>query len=334
MKEIKKVLMKNYSSLRIGGEGDMIVIESEENLREAYSYAKARNIRVSVLGAGTNSFFKEKIQNLLFLKMEIKGIEVKESDNNVLLTASAGETWDDIVDYAVNKGWWGLENLSYIPGTIGASPVQNIGAYGVELKDVLFSVRAYDTTLDDFIEILNNECNFGYRNSIFKEEKGRYVIVSVTLKLSKKANPVLTYKPLDVLIGKENVTLEEIRNLVIKTRKEKLPDYVAYPNAGSFFKNPIVNKSKVESLKVMYPNIPLHEVESGYKIPAAWLIEHVAKMKAVRVGDVGTWPNQPLVIINYENAKYEDLILFSGIIVKKIEQATDIVLEREVNFVE
>ncbi len=334
MKDIQKVLMKNYSSLRIGGEADMVIVDSEEKLREAFSYAKARNIKVSVLGEGTNSFFKDVIQNLLFLKMEIKGIDIKENDNNVLLTVGAGEIWDNIVEYAVNKDWWGVENLSYIPGTVGASPVQNIGAYGSELKDALISLRVYDTTTDDFMELLNEQCNFGYRSSIFKEEKGRYIIVSITIKLSKIPNPILTYKPLDNLLDKENIALKEIRGLVIKTRKEKLPDYNVYPNTGSFFKNPIIDKLKVESLKVLYPNIPLHETENGYKIPAAWLIEHIAKMKGVRVGDVGTWPNQPLVIVNYGNAKYEDLILFSGMIVHKIEQVIGVVLEREVNFVE
>ncbi len=334
MKDIQKVLMKDYSSLRIGGEANLVVVDTEEKLREAFSCAKARNIKVSVLGEGTNSFFNDTIQNVLFLKMEIKGTYVKESDNNVLLVIGAGETWDDIVDYVVSKDWWGIENLSYIPGTVGAAPVQNIGAYGSELKDTLISLRVYDTVTDDFMELLNEQCNFGYRSSIFKEEKGRYVITSVTIKLSKISNPILTYKPLDILIGKENINPKEVRELVIKTRKEKLPDYNVYPNTGSFFKNPIITKEKGESLRNKYEDIPLHETEGGYKIPAAWLIEHIAQMKGVRVGDVGTWPNQPLVIVNYGNATYQDVILFSGMIVQKIEQDTGIRLEREVNFVE
>jgi UDP-N-acetylmuramate dehydrogenase len=266
--------------------------------------------------------------------MEIKGIDVKEYDDYITLQIGGGETFDAVINFAVSHGWWGIENLSYIPGTAGASPVQNIGAYGAELKDTLTTVRAYDIHTRDCVTLSNEECKFGYRSSLFKEEKGRYCITAITLKLSKIPLPKLSYKPLDTLIGKESVSLEEIRDLVIKTRQEKLPDYHNYPNTGSFFKNPIITKEKGEELREKYVDIPLHESDGGYKISAAWLIEHIAEMKGVRVGDVGTWPKQPLVIVNYGKATYEDLMLFTGMITQKIQANAGIYLEREVNFVE
>ncbi len=329
-----KVLMKNYSSLRIGGEADMVVLDTEEKIDEIYTYAQTRGLKVCVIGEGTNSFFNDVIKNTLFVKMEIKGIDFKEYDEYVVLTLGAGEIWDDVVKYSVEKGWWGIENMSFIPGTVGASPVQNIGAYGVELKDVLVSVRGYDSSTHGIVEFTNEECCFGYRDSLFKQKKGVYCITSITLRLLKQKNPILTYKPLDTLLSKENITSQDVRDLVITTRKEKLPDYHTYPNTGSFFKNPTVSTVQGKTLQETYNTIPLHEVEGGYKIPAAWLIEHVAEMKGARVKDVGTWPNQPLVLVNYGNATYEDVMLFSGMIVQKIEQATGIRLEREVNFVD
>ncbi len=331
---IQKVLMKNYSSLRIGGEGEMIVVVSEEKLREVYDYAEIHNLRVVILGEGTNSFFKDKLDGILFLKMEIKGIDVKEYEDYITLQVGGGEIFDNVVDFAVTHGWWGIENLSYIPGTVGASPVQNIGAYGAELKDSLIIVRAYDTLAHDFVTLSNDDCRFGYRYSLFKEEKGRYCITSVTLKLSKTPQPILTYKPLDTFIGKDNHSIQEIRNLVIKTRQEKLPDYHNYPNTGSFFKNPVITKEKGEELLQKYEDVPLHEIDGGYKISAAWLIEHIAEMKGVQIGEVGTWPKQPLVVVNYGNASYEDLMLFTGMITQKVQEKTGIYLEREVNFVE
>lgn len=331
---VQKVSMKECSSLRIGGEGEMIIADTEEKVKEVYKYAELHNLRVVVLGEGTNSFFKDVLGGILFLKMGIKGVDVKEYDDHVILQIGGGETFDTVIDFAVTQGWWGVENLSYIPGTAGAAPVQNIGAYGAELKNTLVTVRAYDTHTHDYVTLSNDECKFGYRSSLFKEEKGRYCITAITLRLSRIPQPILNYKPLDSIDGKENVSLQDIRDLVIRTRQEKLPDYHTHPNTGSFFKNPIVTKEKGDELREKYANIPLHESDGGYKISAAWLIEHIAEMKGVRVGDVGTWPKQPLVIVNYGKATYEDLMLFTGMITQKIQEKVGIYLEREVNYVE
>lgn len=332
--EIKKVSMKEYSSLRIGGEGDLIVIRSIGELIEASGYAEEKTRDVFFLGEGTNTCFGDDLSKYLFIKNEIKGISFEEKDDHIFLTIGAGEIWNDIVSFAVQKNLWGIENLAFIPGTVGSAPVQNIGAYGVELKDVLVSLSAYDMRTHNTVEISNGACNFGYRDSLFKQEKGRYGITGVTLKLSKNGKPVLMYKPLDTLVGKENIEVEEVRDLVTATRKAKLPDWKEYPNAGSFFKNVFVSNEEGESLRAKYLEMPLIPQSGGYKIPTAWLIEHVACMKGKRVGDLGTWPNQPLVIVNYGNATYSDLLHFSNEIIEKIQKETGIILEREINIVD
>lgn len=331
--EIKTVSLRNYSSLRAGGEGKLVVVTSTAQLVEAMMYAKRESQRVHVIGEGTNTFFGNSLENILFIKMNIKGVSFEEQDQAVLLTAYAGENWDTVVKLAVEKNLWGIENLSYIPGTVGAAPVQNIGAYGTELKDTFGSLAALDRETLQLVEISNEGCTFGYRDSLFKHHKDRYIIISVTLKLSKIPKPVLAYRPLDTLMENQEVSLQGIRDLVIATRTSKLPDYNLYPNNGSFFKNPIVSKEVGRALALKYEEMKLIDHEDGYKIPAAWLIEHVANMKGVRIGDVGTWPAQPLVIINYGNTTAEGILNFSDKIIKKIEDTIGIRLEREVNYI-
>jgi UDP-N-acetylmuramate dehydrogenase len=329
------VSLKEYSSLHVGGDGNLIVITSESELVKALHYASTHDLRVHILGDGTNTYFGDTIENLLVLKVDIKGIECTPLQPTTYnLVAAAGETWDDVVQYAIDHDLWGIENLSYVPGTAGAAPIQNIGAYGAELKDVFVSLRAYDRTQQTFVELLRDDCQFGYRDSMFKQTPGRYVITRITLTLSKTPIPVLTYKPLDTLAGKEHITLGDVRNLVIATRQTKLPDWKEYPNVGSFFKNPIVTQSKGETLRESYPDIALHAVDAGYKVSAAWLIEHVAHMKGFRTGNVGTWPSQPLVIVNYGDATAEDINRLATDVQAKVAQATGIQLEREVNFIE
>ena len=328
--EIRNVSLKNYSSLRVGGNGDMVIVTTAIELVEAVMYAKAHSKRIHILGEGTNTFFGDDLKDVLVVKLYVKGMSFEDKDECCYVTASSGESWDDIVLFACDKKLWGIENLSAIPGTVGAAPVQNIGAYGVELKDVLVSLSALDRDTLNVVEIDASACNFGYRNSLFKQEYGKYIIISVTLKLSRMASPVLTYKPLDTFVGKGDITPHDVRGLVVTTRKAKLPDYREYPNAGSFFKNPVVTKAQGKALRGIYPELPLIEVSEGYKIPAAWLIEHVAHMKGARTGNIGTWPNQPLVIVNYGEADATEVIIFSQKIITSVKDTTGIVLEREV----
>ncbi|HCC06269.1 TPA: UDP-N-acetylenolpyruvoylglucosamine reductase [Candidatus Nomurabacteria bacterium] len=348
--EIRKVSMKEYSALRVGGMGDLVVVKSEEELKDAVEYAAAGGRRIHILGSGTNTYFAEDLSKYLFLKLEIIGYKIQDTgskkqggsdtnnekritNNEVFLTTFAGETFDDIVKYSVEQNLWGIENLSHIPGSVGAAPVQNIGAYGVELKDTLVSIRVFDIEANLFKDLLNSECDFAYRDSFFKHNPGKYIIISITLNLTKEFKPVLEYKPLDSLQGKAGLTSKDVRDLVIATRLTKLPDWKKFPNTGSFFKNIIITKEEWDTLKMTYPDMPVHEVRGGYKVPTAWLIEHVADAKGLKVGDVGTWPNQPLVIVNYGNADAEEINEFASNIQKKVEEKTGIKLEREVVFV-
>lgn len=328
--EIQSVSLKDYSSLRTGGKGDLVEVRSVEELKEALAHAKREGLQVHLLGEGTNSYFGEDLSGFLFIKMRIRGIDIEEGNEDVRLSVGSGEVWDDIVELAVDKGWWGIENLSHIPGTAGAAPVQNIGAYGAELSNVLESLTAlHMETMEEKI-FTKDDCRFGYRDSVFKYEKGRYAILCIRLRLSKRRIPLLEYKPLDSL-SVETATLQSIRDLVIATRNTKLPDWHEYPNAGSFFKNAIVDAGAAELLRPAYPDMPFIQVPEGYKIPTAWLIDHVAEMKGVRMGDIGTWPRQPLVIVNYGNTTADDIDAFAAKVRGKIDEKTGVVLEQEVN---
>ena len=326
-----RVSMRDYSSFRIGGTTEMVVATNENELIEVIQGARAKGTRTHILGCGTNTYFGETLNNLLVVKIELKGVTCSQvSDEFYKINVAAGEWWDDVVKFSVEKKLWGLENLSYIPGTAGAAPVQNIGAYGVELKDVFYSLRAYDIFEEKIVEFFLNDCQFGYRDSLFKHQKGRYVILSMVLQLSTKEKSILSYKPLNELLGKQSLTVRDVRDLVVITRKTKLPDYEEHPNAGSFFKNIIVDSTQAEGLRAKLGEVPFIEVTEGYKVPTAWLIEHIAAMKGVRVGNVGTWPNQPLVIVNYGTATANEIDSFAHTIQKVVQEKTGLILEKEV----
>jgi UDP-N-acetylmuramate dehydrogenase len=330
---IETISASTLSALRIGGTVRHTSVSSDEELLAALSYAKENNLRVHIHGEGTNTYFGTDLLNLLVITIAYKGYEVKEEKDTITVVVAGGENWDEFVAFTVHSSWWGIENLSGIPGTVGAAPVQNIGAYGAELADVLFSVRAYDMEEKRFVTHCNSACHFGYRDSIFKRLKGRYVITHITLSLSKLPHPKLSYKPLDTLKEKKDITPYDIREVVLATRKAKLPDYKAHPNCGSFFKNPIVDGNRFTRIKEDFPNLMYFKDEAGYKIPAGWLIEHVAEMKGAKSGNVGTWRDQALVLVNYGDATGEECASFANSIIERIKEKTGITLEQEVQFV-
>jgi UDP-N-acetylmuramate dehydrogenase len=209
--EIKKLSLNSLTSFRFGGISNVVIVKNEDELLEAVEYAKSKILIIHILGEGTNSVFGENLERFLIIKNEIKGIELTQSTTGYQLLLGAGEIWDNIVKLSVEKNLWGIENLSYIPGTVGAAPVQNIGAYGEELKDTLVSVRAFDIQKNNFVTLTNEECKFGYRDSIFKHKIKRYIITSITLNLSTQPNPIRTYKPLDSLFNTEKLTPNDFR---------------------------------------------------------------------------------------------------------------------------
>ncbi|NQW79450.1 MAG: UDP-N-acetylmuramate dehydrogenase, partial [Chitinophagaceae bacterium] len=252
-------------------------IDSIEAIEKSIQWAKEKNTPYLILGSGTNILFTRTFEGLV-LKMDIMGIKkLKETASEVYLEVGAGENWHHFVIYCVQKGWGGVENLSLIPGTVGAAPIQNIGAYGVEAKDCIESVTAYDTQSAQFITLQNSECGFGYRTSLFKIEKTRYIISSVQFILQKQPIFRTEYGAIKEVLHQKNnkqPSVEAISNAVIQIRSEKLPDPKKLGNAGSFFKNPTITKDFFEVLIVKFPKMIAYPItDDTYKIAAGWLIE-------------------------------------------------------------
>ena len=287
-----------------------------------------------ILGEGSNILFREDYKGII-IHPKLKGVEIlKETEQDVQIKVQCGENWDELVAYCVAQNWSGIENLSLIPGSVGSAPVQNIGAYGVEVKDRILWVEGIETENPGITKIHNPECKFGYRQSIFKNElKGKFLITSVVFQLFKQARFELGYGPVSELFqSKKEQNLNALRETIIEIRESKLPDPNKTGNAGSFFKNPVISLENFTRLKNRFANIPSYPSGNEIKIPAAWLIEK-SGWKGVREGDVGTWPNQPLVIVNYGNAKGQQIFEFSEKIQKGVEEMFGILLEREVNVV-
>ena len=294
-----------------------------------------RNQPLLVLGGGSNMLFTQP-QDVLVLKNECKGISiVSETDDTVLVKAMGGEVWHEFVVHTVEKGWGGIENLSLIPGSVGASPIQNIGAYGVEIKDVFHSLEAYEIATGEIHTFELSSCNFGYRESVFKHElKGQYIIISVTYQLNKNPKINTSYGAINdelTSMGISTPTVKDVSDAVIRIRQSKLPDPKEIGNAGSFFKNPVVNKSIYDAIKVSYPEAPSYPIdEETVKVPAGWLIER-AGWKGFREGDFGVHSKQALVLVNYGQAEGASIYQLSQTIIEDIQQKFNITLEREVN---
>ena len=289
-----------------------------------------------VLGGGSNILFTKNFDGIV-LKNELKGIEfVKEDENYYYVKAFAGELWHEFVLYCIEHNYAGVENLSLIPGTVGASPMQNIGAYGVEIKDVFYELEAYHLQ-DKIIKTFNKqECEFGYRESVFKKKyKNQFVIISVTYQLSKKPAYRISYGAIEKELEKmkvKDLSVQNISQAVINIRSSKLPDPAKIGNAGSFFKNPTIGEEQFNQLKNSYPNIPNYpnQHSTSWKIPAAWLIEQCG-WKGYRKNNVGCNPLQPLVLVNYGHATGKEIFDLSEEIIQSVKNKFSIELEREVN---
>lgn len=289
-----------------------------------------------ILGLGSNVLFTHDFKGVV-IRNEIKGIRIfGESGEFVLIEAGAGEKWEDLVDYAVGKNLGGIENLTLIPGTVGAAPVQNIGAYGVEAADVIVSVRAFHLEKKEWMTLDNEACRFGYRDSIFKRElKNRAVICSVIIRLSKTPELRLEYGGIKEEIAKRNIaapSLKDISEIVASIRRSKLPDPAILGNAGSFFKNPLIDESEFKVLSGFFPMIKYYSQGDLYKISAGWLIEQ-AGWKGYRLGDAGCYDKQALILVNYGNAKGEDILALSEKIQQSVFAKFGILLECEVNLI-
>jgi len=334
---LKNISLKPFNTFGIDVNAKHFV--SVKSVEELKSVLKLKDYPEKfILGGGSNMLLTKDIESLV-IHLDIKGIEiVSKTKDTVNVNIAAGENWHDFVLWCLQHDFGGVENLSLIPGYVGTAPIQNIGAYGVELKDVFIECKALHIDTQNIKKFTKEVCEFDYRNSIFKQEiKGKYVIINVTLKLSTKDHKLKTsYGAITEELTKMNIknpNIQDVSNAVIKIRESKLPNPKIIGNSGSFFKNPIISKSHFNILKINFPEIPSYKVsEENIKIPAGWLIEQ-AGFKGKRFGNYGVHKNQALVLVNYDDAKGEDILKLSQLIQSTIKRIFNIKLEVEVNII-
>lgn len=332
----EKVKLAPFTTLKIGGEAEyFLVAKTEEEIKAGADFACARALPIVVLGGGSNVLVSDEVVAGLIIKNELLGIEYQTEGDNVFVTVGAGVVWDDLVRDTVERGLWGLENLSAIPGSVGAVPVQNVGAYGVEAGELITKVRAYDLGKDVFVEFGPDECQFGYRDSFFKTKEGRrFVITAVTFKLSTEPKPLLHYKDLSEYFSDTEATptLAEIRSAVIDIRKRKFPDLKEFGTAGSFFKNPVISKEEAEALSIIYPELPLFPQTDGrVKVSLGYILDKICDLRGFKEGRVGLFERQALVLINHGGANATEVETFAKEVAEKVFEKTKIKIEWEVN---
>jgi len=327
-----------YNTFKIAAKAQYFVsVTTVDELRELINHPVYEQNTHLIVGGGSNMLLTGDYNGLV-IKNDLRGIEtVSENDANILLKAGAGEPWHAFVMFCVTNNYGGAENLSLIPGTIGAAPMQNIGAYGVEVKDLIQTVEAIDTTTGELRVFTNEECAFGYRESVFKRAlKGKYFISSVTLSLTKKDHKLNTsYGAIQQTLDQQHATasIKTISDAVISIRQQKLPDPTLIGNAGSFFKNPTIDQSHYESLKKTYPEIPGYFSDNQQvKVPAGWLIEQCG-WKGKTIGNVGVHPHQALVLVNYGNGSGENIQQLAQHIRDSVNKKFAIDLQPEVNII-
>ncbi len=330
----KNISLLEYNTFHIEATASQFAsFETEEELVGLLNNTSIDKNNVHILGGGSNILCTKNIEGTI-LKNNIKHITIlEETSTHIKVSFGAGELWHDCVCWAVENNYGGIENLSLIPGTIGAAPIQNIGAYGVELKDVFISCEVLEVESGKKKTIEHKECDFGYRTSIFKTtHKNKYVITSVTLQLTKIHTYNTSYGCIDNELQGNNLSLslKNIADTVIRIRQSKLPDPKQIGNAGSFFKNPVIENSVFENIKLQFPNVPHFATQGQIKIPAAWLIEQ-SGWKGYKENNFGVHTVQPLVLVNYSNCSGLDIYQLSEKIIATVLAKFQIELEREVN---
>jgi UDP-N-acetylmuramate dehydrogenase len=327
--------LKNYTSMKIGGNARfMTEVRTAKEIQMVYKNAKSQKLPIFILGGGSNVIVKDEGFNGIVVRMRIPGFEIISDDiNNTIFKIGAGENWDSVVQRTVDMELSGIETMSNIPGTAGATPIQNVGAFGQEIADTLQSLEAYDSETDTFITLQRDECKFAYRDSIFRNESlGRYVITSITIKLSKNQPQPPFYESLQKYLDGHGIkiyTVEVIRNAVIEIRKDRLPDPKTMPNTGSFFKNASIEKWQMDDLSNNYLNIPAFELGDGlYKIPSGWLIEN-AGLKGSLLHGIRVFDKNALVLINESAKSYSDLAAARDEIIGRVRDKFRIQIQQE-----
>ncbi|MCP4356349.1 MAG: UDP-N-acetylmuramate dehydrogenase [Proteobacteria bacterium] len=333
--------LKDISTFKIGGPAEYYAETiSEKDLLAAVKFAKEKNLKITVLGSASNVIISDDGVKGLVIRFSSNRISIKEStDSYTLLKAEAGLLWDEFVSICVEKGLYGVENLSNIPGTVGACGIQNIGAYGQQASDTIHTIYCYDLQQNEFVEIKGEDCQFGYRESIFNTtEKGRYIVCSVTFKLKKQAEFILGYRDMAYFRKDDGLTLRKVREEIIKIRQDKLPDYKEAPNVGSFFKN--IELDKTEFLELIHKasilNKKYPEILQGFnfgtdkiKIPTALLID-LCELKAYKWDNIGICENHALILVNHsQNGTSKEVIDFSDFVISTVNKKLGVKIERE-----
>ncbi|MCR5660208.1 MAG: UDP-N-acetylmuramate dehydrogenase [Bacteroidales bacterium] len=350
------VNLKLYNSFGFDAKAKYFVeINAIDDLQALIKNGVMQEHKTLILSGGNNILFQNEVFDGLVVYINTKGIEILcEDENEIIVRAQAGEDWPDFVRFCVSKGWHGVENLAHIPGKVGAAPVQNIGAYGMELKDSFLRCEAVALRTGETKVFTKEECRFGYRESIFKNElKGQYIITSVDFLLKKNAPLHLEYGNIKAYLeqnGIESPTLQQLHDAICSIRNAKLPDVKQIGSAGSFFKNPVIDREQFEALQKKYPDMPHYDEPDGrVKVPAGWLIEHsgpstlrlasgtassgTISWKGWRDGHVGVYDKQALVLVHYGGGKGQDIVELAHKIQESVEAKFGIKISPEVNFV-
>jgi UDP-N-acetylmuramate dehydrogenase len=339
-------ILKNYNLSKLNTFGInisaafFVEIKSEADLMVLLNLPEFMQSEKMFLGGGSNVLFTKDFPGIVVLN-KLKGIKITNEDPEMVdIRVMGGENWNDLVVFAVNHGYWGIENLSLIPGTVGAAPMQNIGAYGAELKDTLLNVEAFEIETDEKENerkiFTKEECALGYRESVFKNKlKGKYFIYAVTLRLSKTPKPNISYKILKTFLEENKIEINNPKNIsesVSDIRRSKLPDPKILGNAGSFFKNVFINETKLQKILSTFPNIPYFKEDKEVKIPAGWLIEQ-CEWRGRRIKNVGVHEKQALVLVNYGGATGQEVMDLANKIIASVQEKFGLELVPEVNVV-
>lgn len=335
----KNVSLKPYTTFKIGGKARYYTeINSKSDLVKASQFAEEQNLPLLVIGGGSNVLMQDEVINAVVIRLTNTAVAITVDSEKVFVMSGAGKNWDELVEEMVSKGYQGIECLSGIPGTVGAAPIQNIGAYGQEIKDTFHSLEAFDRHTQKFVTFMSNDCKFGYRDSVFKSEKnkGRYIVYSVTLMLNTNAAPSCRYESLEGYLDEHSITnptLLEARQAVLFVRESKLENPNKVYNSGSFFKNPVVTQKTIEKLQKVYPTIPFFPYKNKMKLSAGWLIDN-AGWKGKSYKNVGVSSKHALVLINPEGkgtaAQIKEL---AGKIQDDVREKFGVDLEPEVNYI-
>lgn len=333
---LENVPLNGYSTMRLGGVAAYLTeVSSKHDITEAVTWARERGLPIIMIGEGSNLIWDDDGYPGLVLVNKLSGVTIdNEVGDSVYVTAAAGEHWDSFVGQMVDKGLTGIEFMSLVPGTVGATPVQNVGAYGGEVSDTITTIQAYDMNENKFVMLRGSECGFGYRTSRFKTtDKGRFLITAVTFLLQRGSPKPPFYGALQSYLDEHHITdinPKTVREAVIAIRTNKLPDPAVVPNTGSFFGNPILDHDTFYQLLNDHPDIPHWTVDNGVKVSAAWLIEQ-AGFKDYHDAETGmaTWPKQPLVLVNEEAKTTMQLKMFKQKIIDAVQLQFGVTLEQE-----